>query len=61
MLRHRVVNQKHILVGVSGGVRADPWKTAATDAIRTDEKGVLAKDRVYHGDAPTAAERWWWD
>ena len=62
VMNHRVVNEKHIIVGVSGGVRVDPWPVVAKKAMTVDSYGKLKAERTT-GAAPTDldVERWWWD
>jgi hypothetical protein len=61
VIAHRVVHAKHIVVGISGGVAADPTTYVKTDAIKTDEDGAISSDRreSQAKDLPLAA--WWWD
>jgi len=62
VMNHRIVNKTQILVGVSGGVSANPWKFAQPETRQVDEQGKLTRLRNYHGGkAPLEAERWWWD
>jgi hypothetical protein len=61
VINHRVVNQKQILVGVSGGVRADPWKFVGAKQVKTDTYGKLKVERAAAGPKDLAADAWWWD
>ena len=45
VINHRVINRKHILAGVSGGVSIDPAALVARDALETDTYGRLAAER----------------
>jgi hypothetical protein len=60
VINHRIVNEKTILVGVSGGVRCDPSSLVQPTAMHSDY-GVL---REQHSAAKPKAEVrnvWWWD
>jgi hypothetical protein len=61
VINHRVVAGKHVIVGVSGGVRVEPWRLVSGEAIKTDGYGALPARRVAAraGELPIAA--WWWD
>ena len=58
---HRVVGGKHIIAGVSGGVKVDPWKFVAPSAIKTDDYGLLEATRVTAAEKRAADAAWWWD
>lgn len=61
VINHRVIGGKHVVAGVSGGVRVDPVSLAARQAVKTDEYGLVATDR--RGSAPHSLPKnaWWWD
>jgi hypothetical protein len=62
VLNHRVLGGKHILVGVSGGVHAQPWSLVKHEAIATDTYGKLQAERVGATvDKDLPLEAWWWD
>jgi hypothetical protein len=61
IINHRVVNQKHIIVGVSGGVRVEPWTFVSGDAIETDSYGKLDAERTTAAAKNLPLEAWWWD
>lgn len=61
VLNHRVINQRQIVAGVSGGVAVDTRSVVRRDALRTDDYGLL---QGTHGNsAPADPDRlaWWWD
>jgi hypothetical protein len=62
VMNHRVINKRHIIVGVSGGVRVDPWQLVKNVATESDNYGKL-NDAHKAGSAPadTQPDRWWWD
>ncbi|MEX2174770.1 MAG: DUF1598 domain-containing protein [Pirellulaceae bacterium] len=61
VINHRVIGGRHVVAGVSGGVRVDPRTVAAAQAVKTDEYGLVSADR--RGSTPQALPRraWWWD
>ena len=60
VMNHRLVEQKHIIVGVSGGVSFDANSLVQAQAIKADEYGLMSSDRA--SATPNAArEIWWWD
>ncbi len=61
VIAHRVVHRTIILVGVSGGVSADPLKFVGPDRIKTDDYGVLKAERARSLAGPKQIETWWWD
>jgi hypothetical protein len=61
VINHRVLNQKHIVVCVSGGVRAEPWAFVKTGQIKTDSYGKLVAERGTATAKALPAEAWWWD
>ncbi|MBI3839095.1 MAG: DUF1598 domain-containing protein [Planctomycetia bacterium] len=61
IINHRVVNQTHIIVGVSGGVRVEPWIFVKGDAIETDSYGKLGAERKTAAAKNLPLEAWWWD
>lgn len=61
VINHRVVNQKHIVVGVSGGVHVAPWALVKADTIATDNYGKLEAQRKNSAADELPLEAWWWD
>ncbi|MBN2475598.1 MAG: DUF1598 domain-containing protein [Pirellulales bacterium] len=61
VVNHRVINRVHILAGVSGGVRVDPTRLAARDAVETDGYGALEKGKARAGPQQLPPDAWWWD
>ena len=62
VIHHRVINQKHVVAGVSGGVRVDPWSYVKGAAVQVDKYGVLDAEQQA-GAAPKQLppSAWWWD
>ncbi len=61
VINHRRVNGKHLLVGVSGGVLAEPWRYVRADALRSDTDGRLKNGRTLSAAGDLPLEAWWWD
>jgi hypothetical protein len=62
VMRSRVINQKHIIVGVSGGVRVDPWEQVTPTALEIDQTARMKSGRNYANQTrPTNRDQWWWD
>jgi hypothetical protein len=61
VIRHRVIGQKHIVAGVSGGVSADAAQYVRKEAIAIDDYGALqaGHSTSVPRDLPEGA--WWWD
>jgi hypothetical protein len=61
VINHRVINQKHIVAAVSGGVSADPGQYVRVSAMKTDRNGVISSE--YNRATPAQLPRgaWWWD
>jgi hypothetical protein len=65
VIGHRVVQQgqqRHVIAGVSGGVRADPTALVAHQAVALDTQGALERQRsVAVPKQQLQSEQWWWD
>jgi len=61
VINHRVINGKHVVAGVSGGVTVDPRKLAAKDAVQTAERGEMAEYRKTSAPTDLPKHAWWWD
>ena len=62
VINHRVVNGKHVVVGVSGGVRVQPWSLVSHETIKADTYGGLKAQRAQSKAAANLPlEAWWWD
>jgi hypothetical protein len=58
-MNHRIIDRKHIVVGVSGGVSVDTQNLLQLRPIKQDTYGQLDGDRV--NATPRALGQWWWD
>ena len=62
VMNHRVVRDKIVIVGVSGGVRVDPWPIVAKASIAVDTYGKLkAEHATGAAKGDLKPDRWWWD
>ncbi len=61
VINHRVVNQKYVVVGVSGGVRVDPSALVKAESLKTDRYGALKAERTNDAAEALPADAWWWD
>jgi hypothetical protein len=62
VMHHRVIQDKYVIVGVSGGVRVDPWKLVDPSRAEVDRYGKLVAEHATGKDARIhEVDRWWWD
>jgi len=61
VINHRVINRKHIVAAVSGGVRLDPSQLVARSAHASDRTGELGSQHHGAGPEERPADIWWWD
>jgi hypothetical protein len=61
VINHRVVDRKHILVGVSGGVAVDTNQLVKSGAIKTDTYRLLSANRTSAAPPALPVQAWWWD
>ena len=61
VINHRVINQKHVVAGVSGGVRVDPWSYVQPASMRVDKYGTLKAERGGAVPKELGRDAWWWD
>ncbi len=60
VVNYRLVDGRHIVAGVSGGVSCDPSRWVARDAIRPASSADLSQRRQKAKPA-APPETWWWD
>jgi Protein of unknown function (DUF1598) len=60
VMNHRIIDRKHVVVGVSGGVSVDTRKLLQTSPIRRDGNNQLAGTRR-SATRKDASNNWWWD
>lgn len=61
VINHRIIHQKHIVVGVSGGVHVAPQVVTRREAIKIDTYGALSARRKNATQADLPLGSWWWD
>jgi hypothetical protein len=61
VINHRVINGKHVVAGVSGGVRVDPRQLVSRDAVQIAESGEMAEYRKTSVPTELPRHAWWWD
>ncbi|WP_254513448.1 DUF1598 domain-containing protein [Anatilimnocola floriformis] len=61
VINHRVIDGKHLVAGVSGGVTVDARSLATSAAVKTDEYGVLKAERRTSQPKDLPRNGWWWD
>jgi hypothetical protein len=61
VVHHRVIHNKHIVVGMSGGVSFDATKYVQKSAAVTDDYGSLKAGHTAAAPRELAADAWWWD
>lgn len=62
IMNMRVINNSHIIAGVSGGVYFDPAKALADDQLKVDDYGLMKSDRKASTLPKTIKHHgWWWD
>jgi hypothetical protein len=61
VVSHRLVGGKHLIVGVSGGVLAQPWKFVGSESIKNDRYGALSAQRANSAKDDLPVDVWWWD
>jgi len=59
VINHRVINQRTILAGVSGGVMVAPSDVLQT--ARANDSAGAAVERAAPAPKDLSAEAWWWD
>jgi len=57
----RIINQVHVLAGVSGGVVCQPASLVAPGAVETETSRVVARRRSAGMPKPLPPQAWWWD
>jgi hypothetical protein len=61
VINHRRIGGKHLVVGVSGGVRAEPSRYVQTVSVEKGGEGSLEKRRERWAGGDLPLEAWWWD
>lgn len=61
VINHRIIDGKHLVAGVSGGVTVDARPLATVAAVKTDDYGLLKTDRNASRPKQLPRNAWWWD
>lgn len=61
VINHRVIGQKHIVAGVSGGVSAAAGKYLQKPAMTIDDYGDLQAGHTTSQPGDLPEDAWWWD
>jgi hypothetical protein len=61
VINHRVINQKHVVAGVSGGVSVNPWKYVSPGSVQVDKYGKLKAEHSSSVPKELPRDAWWWD
>lgn len=61
VINHRIIDGKHLVAGVSGGVTVDARPLATVAAVKTDDYGLLKTDRSASRPPQLPRNAWWWD
>ena len=61
VVNHRLINGKHVVAGVSGGVEVDARSLVQPSAIKTDTYGLLKAARGPAAPRDLPRNAWWWD
>jgi len=61
VINHRVIDRKHVVAAVSGGVSVNPWAVVAEDAIEIARDEGLNSQRERAKRVYVDEDAWWWD
>jgi len=61
VINHRVINRKHIVVGVSGGVSVDANQFVMAKSFQVDKYGLMQSSRASSTPQQPRRDAWWWD
>ena len=61
VINYRLINEKTVTAGVSGGVVVDARNLAKKDAVKPDEYGALPGQRKDAAPKNLPRGAWWWD
>jgi hypothetical protein len=61
VINHRLINRKHIVVGVSGGVSIDANHFVSTKSFKVDDYGLMQSSRSSSTPKQSPRDAWWWD
>ena len=61
IVNHRVINRRHVVVGVSGGVTLDPRAATRNVRLTSESSRVISDHESAQPRGPIHSPRWWWD
>lgn len=61
IVNHRVINRRHVIVGVSGGVTVDAATATRNVALISNGGGVASDHAAARPRDARHSQRWWWD
>ena len=61
VVNHRVINRKHIVAGVSGGISVNSYAVLGSTRILSDARSLESDKDVSRPTDNRHATRWWWD
>jgi hypothetical protein len=61
VINHRILGQKHVVAGVSGGVSANAGRYLQKPAMVIDDYGALQAGHTASEPRDLAEDAWWWD
>jgi hypothetical protein len=61
VVNHRVIDRRHIVAGVSGGVAVDTRPLVARQAMQVDDYGLLKTEHRGARPEESGESTWWWD
>ncbi|MDP6556825.1 MAG: DUF1598 domain-containing protein [Pirellulaceae bacterium] len=61
VINHRLINGRHIVVGVSGGVSVDANHFVSAKSFKVDDYGRMQSSRLSSTPKQSPRDAWWWD
>ena len=61
IINHRLLSRKHLIVGVSGGVRFDATTLLKADRVADDSNHTLRSVHARRTPSDVSDDAWWWD
>ena len=61
VVNYRLLNQRHFVVGVSGGVAVDPGQWLNAETLVTVDNGLPDAEQSHATPGELPRSTWWWD
>ena len=61
VVNYRLLNQRHFVVGVSGGVAVDPGQWLNAETLVTVDNGLPDAEQSHATPGELSRSTWWWD